>query len=514
MRHIHYNACKNGSHVLIILVILIPRIVLSLVSAAAEGDYCEEEFDSIRCNPLLDKQCLVTNEALRSSIFESFTMGTKYFAITSCRRGVKFDSNGMSLTLSKPFDNPSLVSSFYIMYGKVEADIKGAKGKGIISSFYLQSDDLDEIDIAEIFGGDPYEFQTNYFIKGNVSNYDRGKYHQLPGSPLDKFYRYGVEWTPDNIILTIDGKIVRSINSKNKYGFPSSPMSLKFSLWAGGDASNNAGTIAWAGGKTDYSKAPFMMLVKNVKVADYSTGESYTYGNLPGGKWVDLQAKNGKIFGEDRIKHTITTKATITRTSTIKPKFTKTSTIRPTSKITITRTSTIRPSISTRTTKVPPQTVGSTITRTIVRTLPVARMAAKATTPSKRTRPFHQKLLPKYPATRKITITKGIYETPVSKSVGPTQFMIAAHTSSAKVGTSGYYSISTLNSTYGRPLAINTTSSNENKSSSLHNQNQSGGNKRIFVQFDMDMLGGGSQFLSLSLLTIIVTNLIVILVSL
>ena len=48
------------------------------------------------------------------------------------------------------------------MYGKVEAEIKGAAGKGIISSFYLQSDDLDEIDVVEIFGSDPYEFQTNF----------------------------------------------------------------------------------------------------------------------------------------------------------------------------------------------------------------------------------------------------------------------------------------------------------------------------------------------------------------
>ena len=56
------------------------------------------------------------------------------------------------------------------MYGKVEAEIKGAAGKGIISSFYLQSDDLDEIDVVEIFGSDPYEFQTNFSSR---------KYHNL-----------------------------------------------------------------------------------------------------------------------------------------------------------------------------------------------------------------------------------------------------------------------------------------------------------------------------------------------
>ena len=55
------------------------------------------------------------------------------------------------------------------MYGKVEAEIKGAAGKGIISSFYLQSDDLDEIDVVEIFGSDPMNFKP-IFHQGQYYN--------------------------------------------------------------------------------------------------------------------------------------------------------------------------------------------------------------------------------------------------------------------------------------------------------------------------------------------------------
>ena len=107
----------------------------------------------------------MSNEALGRKVFESFSDGTKYFTITSSRRGVRFDEDGLTLTILDKFDNPALASSFYIMYGKIDVEIKGAPGKGIISSFYLQSDDLDEIDVVEIFGSDPYEFQTNFSLK-------------------------------------------------------------------------------------------------------------------------------------------------------------------------------------------------------------------------------------------------------------------------------------------------------------------------------------------------------------
>lgn len=322
MRTVSGLCSSNRPLLLVILFLLIPTIVLANATSDLDDDdddVCDDEFESIKCNPLLDETCLVTNPALGSSIFESFTNGTKYFAITSCTRGIKFDSNGLQLTLTKRYDNPALVSSFYIMYGKVEADIKGALGKGIISSFYLQSDDLDEIDIAEIFGGDPYEFQTNFFIKGNVSDYARGQYHQMPSSPLSKFHRYGVEWTPNGVVFSLDGKILRAISRSNKYGFPSSPMSIKFSLWAGGNDDNTPGTIAWAGGKTDYSKGPFTMIIKNVKVTDYSTGLAYSYGNLPNGKWLDLHSNGGKIHGSGKVRSTVTNTATIIKTAIVRP---------------------------------------------------------------------------------------------------------------------------------------------------------------------------------------------------
>jgi hypothetical protein len=66
----------------------------------------------------------------------------------------------VSFTVSKSGDSPQLTSKWYIMFGKVEFTAKAAPGAGIVSSFVLQSDTLDEID-WEWLGADPNEVQSN-----------------------------------------------------------------------------------------------------------------------------------------------------------------------------------------------------------------------------------------------------------------------------------------------------------------------------------------------------------------
>lgn len=53
-------------------------------------------------------------------------------------------------------------------------------------------------------------------------------------------------------------------------------------IWAGGDPTNNEGTIEWAGGQTDYSQAPFTMYVKSVDIVNYNPATSYSYTDRSG----------------------------------------------------------------------------------------------------------------------------------------------------------------------------------------------------------------------------------------
>ncbi|GEQ67299.1 hypothetical protein JCM33374_g963 [Metschnikowia sp. JCM 33374] len=219
--------------------------------------------------------CIARNRALHGSVTDPLTSSSDSLQSSNTCPLICFQESGTTFGIIQRYDNPRLASSEYILYGKVEADIMGSPGRGIISSFYLQSDDLDEIDIAEVFGDRDNVYQTNFFVKGDVATYGEGSYHLMPSSSTENFHRYGVRWTESEIEWTIDGNVVR-----HKEGglLPSSPMKVILSLWVGGDETNNPGTVVWAGGPTDFNQLPFYMYVKNVFVENYSGGDYYVYG--------------------------------------------------------------------------------------------------------------------------------------------------------------------------------------------------------------------------------------------
>lgn len=245
------------------------------------------------CNPLKQTNC-PADPALSGSISEDFSSESKYFVDLKNAGTVSYSSDGLALTLAKRFDNPSLKSNFYIMYGKTEVILKAGKGQGIISSFYLQSDDLDEIDL-EWVGGDGTQFQSNYFSKGNTATYDRGEFHTV-AAPQEQYHNYTIDWTKEQLVWYLDGQVVRVLANTTSEGYPQTPMYIMMGIWAGGDPSNAPGTIEWAGGLTDYSQAPFTMNIKNVVVTDYSTGKQYSYSDQSG-SWQSIKAEDGQVYG-------------------------------------------------------------------------------------------------------------------------------------------------------------------------------------------------------------------------
>lgn len=174
--------------------------------------------------------------------------------------------------------------------------MKAAPGAGIVSSLVLQSDTLDEIDI-EWLGADSGEMQTNYFGKGDVTTYNRGAFHANPNNQA-AFHTYTIDWTPQQITWSLDGKVVRVLTpaTADANQYPQSPSQVKFGAWSGGDSSLPPGTIQWARGPTDYSKGPFVMTVRSIAVTDYSTGTQYTYKGNSGNK-DSIVAVGGAVMG-------------------------------------------------------------------------------------------------------------------------------------------------------------------------------------------------------------------------
>ena len=53
---------------------------------------------------------------------------------------------GAGFSIKQRGDAPTMQTKFNIFFGRVEASMVAAPGQGVISSFILESDDLDEID--------------------------------------------------------------------------------------------------------------------------------------------------------------------------------------------------------------------------------------------------------------------------------------------------------------------------------------------------------------------------------
>ncbi|KAI1461746.1 glycoside hydrolase family 16 protein [Annulohypoxylon moriforme] len=281
-----------------------PLRYVAAAAALLSGRAIAQTYSS--CNPLSSSSC-PADTALGMAIDVDFTQG-EVNSFTSSGGSPTYGLDGVTFTVSKSGDAPQLTSVFYIMFGRVEVSLKSAPGAGIVSSFVLQSDDLDEID-CEWLGADATEMQSNYFGKGQTTSYNRGQFHEM-GNNQDGFVTYIIDWTSDRIVWTIDGTVVRTLTSSDAESnqYPQTPMKIKFGAWSGGDSSNAEGTIEWARGPTDYSKGPFSMSVKSLKVTDYSTGSSYSYGDTSG-DWTSIKSDGGSINGNLGNAGTLTTTA-------------------------------------------------------------------------------------------------------------------------------------------------------------------------------------------------------------
>ncbi|KAH6650846.1 concanavalin A-like lectin/glucanase domain-containing protein [Chaetomium tenue] len=244
------------------------------------------------CNPL--STTCPANTALGMSINVDFTQGEVNSFVSGGGRP-SYGSDGVSFTVAGRGDSPQLASIFYIMFGRVEVTMKAAPGAGIVSSLVLLSDTLDEIDM-EWLGSDDSEVQTNYFSKGQTTDYNRGQFNPAANNQAE-FITYTIDWTTDRIVWYVGGTVVRTLTFDEAAGqYPQTPMQVKFGAWAGGDPSNPPGTIEWARGPTDYSQGPFSMIVRSAVVTDYSTGKKYTYGDQSG-TWQSIRSDGGEING-------------------------------------------------------------------------------------------------------------------------------------------------------------------------------------------------------------------------
>lgn len=264
------------------------------------------------CNPTKNSSC-PADPALAGSVYYDLTQGLPTDFTVSTGAAPTFNSSGAHFAVSKHGEAPTMSSTWYMMFGHYDVVMKAAPGVGMISSLVLLSDDLDEVD-WEWLGADDSNVQSNYYGKGNTTVYDRELNLTNIGAQ-DEFHTYSIDWTSSQLTWAIDGTVLRTLTpaTADYNQYPQTPMQLKLGSWAAGDPSEPAGTIAWAGGKIDYSLGPFVMTVESIKAIDYSTGKSYSYGDMSG-SWQSIKSNGGEIQNNVSSNETASTASAATTT--------------------------------------------------------------------------------------------------------------------------------------------------------------------------------------------------------
>ncbi|KAL1892503.1 hypothetical protein Sste5346_007013 [Sporothrix stenoceras] len=309
------------------------------------------------CNPVKGQTC-PADPAFGGQVTIDFTKGASEYFTLADGTTLNYDaSKGAAFSIAAETNAPTITSTKYLFFGTVEAVIQVAPGTGVVTSFVLQSDDLDEID-WEWLGGDTAQVQTNYFSKGDTSTYDRGGFSPV-SNPQTEFHTYTLDWSPDAVVWSIDGTVVRTLTSaeaKNGATFPQTPMQIKLGTWDAGASTQPEGTVEWAGGHTPFgsgSGAPYVAYYKSITVTDRSNGvsgaSSYSYTGTSGTYESIKVNTGGETSGNS-------TETTTSKTSTKTSSKTSTST-----KASTTSTSTKAETTSTKETTTKAQTTATTL---------------------------------------------------------------------------------------------------------------------------------------------------------
>lgn len=175
-----------------------------------------------------------------TDLVETFPGNTAFFT----KEGVEHLSNGTRLILSdkptgdRPYRSGAFASKRLFMHGQFEAEIKAARGSGMVTGFFLHRElPRQEIDI-ELLGRDPCAMLVNVYFNPGDDGAAIG--YGYRGSPfrieLDfdttaDFHTYSIDWQVDRIAWYVDGRLVHERLSWDPTPIPHLEMRLHANLW-------------------------------------------------------------------------------------------------------------------------------------------------------------------------------------------------------------------------------------------------------------------------------------------
>lgn len=120
-------------------------------------------------------------------------------------------------------------------------------------------------------------------------------------------HTYTVDWNPESITWSIDGKSMRTLNkadtwnsTTNAYAFPQTPSRIQLSLWPAGLQSNGQGTVDWAGGLVNWDSeymqnGYYYAMVNDVNIECYEPPSGYTNNGDKAYYYMDYSGTNQSV---------------------------------------------------------------------------------------------------------------------------------------------------------------------------------------------------------------------------
>jgi hypothetical protein len=93
-----------------------------------------------------NSEACLSDTALGKTITVDFTSGDSSEFTVADGTTITYGDDGAEFIMSSDGAAKTITSNWYIFFGKVEVTMKAANGTGVVSSFVMESDDLDEID--------------------------------------------------------------------------------------------------------------------------------------------------------------------------------------------------------------------------------------------------------------------------------------------------------------------------------------------------------------------------------
>jgi hypothetical protein len=161
------------------------------------------------------------------------------------REGMLYSEEGAHLVLDtiaigdRPYRSGAFASARAFSHGRFEAEIRAARGSGLVTGFFLhRAAPRQEIDV-ELTGDDPHSMLVNVYFNPGDDGAALGFGYR--GSPCrielgfdvtSEFHHYAIDWRPNRISWAVDGKVVHERMSWEPTPIPHLPLHLHGNLWA------------------------------------------------------------------------------------------------------------------------------------------------------------------------------------------------------------------------------------------------------------------------------------------